>query len=302
MKVIKPQPIVDANLFSSSVPETDYAVWSAATTYALGDRVIRTGTHRIYESLVSSNLNQIPENTTIVSLPSAPKWLDVSATNRWKMFDSMVNSQTEASTSLTVVVTPQNANSIGLFEVEGTSVNVQVELPSTLVVYNKTISLEDSSATDWYEYFFTPFQQVTQVVLTDLPAYYSAQIRVTFTGSAIKCGHLATGFSYDLGEIQYGASAGITDYSKKETDVYGNTTFMQRAYANRMSAKMWFDNSGLNNVHRILASLRATPCVWVGTDDAAYGPLVVYGWYKDFSIEVTYATTSYCTLEVEGLT
>ena len=59
----------------------------------------------------------------------------------------------------------------------------------------------------------------------------------------------------------------------------------------------------MNKVQRVLADVRATPCVWIGADDAQlYAPLIVYGWYRDFSIDVAYPTTSYVSLEVEGLT
>ncbi len=55
-------------------------------------------------------------------------------------------------------------------------------------------------------------------------------------------------------------------------------------------------------MYRKLADLRATPCVWVGSDKPELDPLVVFGFYKDFQVEVAYHTVSFCTLEIEGLT
>jgi hypothetical protein len=95
---------------------------------------------------------------------------------------------------------------------------------------------------------------------------------------------------------------GIVDYSKKDTDAFGVTTFTRRAYSKRMSAKMMLENAQINKVQRVLADLRATPCAWIGTDVTGFEPLTVYGFYKDFSIDVAYATTSYCSTEIEGLT
>ena len=40
MKIIQPMTITTANLTASNVAETDYAAWSIATTYALGNRAI----------------------------------------------------------------------------------------------------------------------------------------------------------------------------------------------------------------------------------------------------------------------
>ena len=58
LKVIPPVTITDSILLSSSVPETDYAAWNSGTTYSIGNRVILTSTHKIYESLQNSNLNK----------------------------------------------------------------------------------------------------------------------------------------------------------------------------------------------------------------------------------------------------
>ena len=48
MRLIEPFKITDAKLTAHSVPENDHPVWSAATSYAIGNRVIRAQTHRIY--------------------------------------------------------------------------------------------------------------------------------------------------------------------------------------------------------------------------------------------------------------
>src|SRR3546814_19750231 len=49
MKVVQPVPVTDAILVASSVAETDFPAWAVGSTYGLGDRVISTATHRIYE-------------------------------------------------------------------------------------------------------------------------------------------------------------------------------------------------------------------------------------------------------------
>jgi hypothetical protein len=105
-----------------------------------------------------------------------------------------------------------------------------------------------------------------------------------------------------LGDTEFGATAGITDYSRKETDDFGVTTFVRRAFSKRMSARAMVPTAQVGKLQRALADLRATPCVWVGADDMTmYAPLVVFGFYRDFSINVAYPTRSYCSFEVEGL-
>lgn len=296
MKVITPTPITDALFTSSTAPETDHAAYAAGTTYALGDRVIRTSTHRIYESLQAGNIGHTPES-------SPTWWLDVAPTNRWAMFDTVVGTSTTLASPLTVVIHPGAVNAIALLELVGTSVTVSMTSTSGGgSVYSQTLSLEASEVGDYYEYFFDPFIQRTSVVLTDLPPYADGIVTVSLTGSTVSLGVLSVGLFTDLGGTQYGATAGITDYSLKTTDAFGNTTLTQRSYARRTSAKLWLDKGNVNRVHRKLADLRATPCVWVGVEDAELEPLTVYGFYKDFQVEVAYTLVSLCSLEIEGLT
>lgn len=299
MKVIPPTTITDAMLTSSTAPETDYAAWSAGTTYALSTeaapvRVIRTSTHRIYESLQAGNTGHTPET-------SPTWWLDVGPTNRWAMFDSVIGTATTLASPLTVVLAPGTANAIALLELVGTSVTVAMTSSGT-TVYSNTISLDGSSIGDYYDYFFAPFVQKNTVVLTDLPPYANGIITLTLTGSTVSLGLVCVGLFSELGGAQYGATAGITDYSLKTTDAFGNTTLTRRAYSKRPSVKLMLEKSAVNRVFRTLSDLRAMPCVWVGVDDAELEPLTVFGFFKDFSLEVSYPTAALCSLEIEGFT
>lgn len=294
MKVITPTPITDALFASSTAPETDHAAYNAGTTYALGDRCIRTSTHRIYESLVAGNIGNTPETSPV-------QWLDVAPTNRWAMFDSVVGTVTTLASPLTVVLAPGAINAIALLELVGTSVTVSMTSGGS-PVYSRTVGLEGSAPADYYEYFFDPFSQRTSVVLTDLPPYADGIVTVDLTGTTVSMGLLSVGLQSDLGEAEHGATAGITDYSLKTIDAFGNTTLTRRSYAKRTNLRLWLDKGDVNRVHRKLADLRATPCVWVGADDADLDPLTVYGFYKDFQLEIAYPTAALCSLEIEGMT
>ena len=297
MKVIKPVAVTDAVLISSTAPETDYSAWAAGTAYSVGNRVIRTSTHRIYERLIAGTTATAPELDAV-------NWIDIAPTNRWAMFDSEVSTQTALASPLTVVIKPGFVNGIALFGLVGDSLTVTVrDSLAGSVVYSRTLALDGTILADWYQYFFEPYVQRADVVLTDLPPYGDAHITLTLTGSGtVKCGIVALGTVYTLGDTQQGASVSIVDYSRKETDAFGVTSFVQRAYSKRMSVNLLLANAQLNKTQRVLADLRASPAAWVGTDAPGYEPLTVYGFYKDFSIDIAYPQLSYCSLEIEGLT
>lgn len=295
MKVVKPTAITDAILISSNAPEADHAPYAAGTDYAIGARSIYA--HQVWESVQTPNVGNTPGTNALL-------WALTGPTNRWAMFDAEISTQTALASPLTVVIKPSYANSLALFGLEGNTIDITVRDGITgPVVYSKTLSLDGTIIADWYQYFFEPSVQLAEVVLTDLPPYGDAHITVAISGSGtVKCGDLTIGTMYMLGETQFGASAGIVDYSRKDTSATGVTTLNKRGYSKRMSAQAMLDTAQINKVQRVLASLRATPCAWIGTDVAGYEPLIVFGFYRDFSIDIAYATVSYCNLEIEGLT
>lgn len=299
MRVIKPVTITDSSFISSTVaePAAGETAWNAATAYALGARVIRTQTHRVYERLVAGTTATAPEL-------DATNWVDVGPTARWAMFDAILGTATAGASPLTVTIAPGSVNAIALLGLVGTQATITVtDGPGGPTVYSRTVSLDGTQIVDWYSYYYEPYVQVEELVLIDLVPLSTARVTISITGSGtVKCGYVCVGTAYSLGDAEYGASLGIIDYSRKDTDEFGTTTFVRRDFSKRLSARLLLENTQLARVSRILTDLRATPAVWIGADDAVYAPATVFGFFRDFSIEIAYPTQSYCSLEIEGLT
>jgi len=284
-----------SGLLHSSVAETDAPEWSAATNYAVGARVMRTQTHRVYEALVTGADSTPPE--------SAPaRWLDLGPTNRWAMLDQSVGTLTSASGALNVVLLPGFSTGLSLMELVGIEVVVTVRQHlGGPVVYQRTVPLDETPLADWYEYFYSAPNSRTDLTLTDLPAIYGAEVCIAITGGAPRCGLAAVGAVDALGDTEYGAGLGIVDYSRKDTDQFGRTAIVRRSFAKRMSARLVFPHARLPRLFRLLSEVRATPCVWIATDAPGYDPLAVFGFYRDFNIDVSFPAQHHCTLEIEGL-
>lgn len=296
MKVISPIQITSGMVTSTNATET-YSTYNPATSYALAAKVVYG--NFIYESLVAANVGNQPDI-------SPTKWLEAGPSNKWAMFDNKVDTQTTRTTPLTVVITPAIiTNSLSILNVDAVTVTVNItDGPTGPTVYSKSINLDDTIILDWYMYFFEPYDFRTDIVLTDIPPYSGSVITVSVikTAGTSAVGKLLLGNVITLGLTQYGASAGIRDYSVKETDAFGNTSFVVRAFSKRMQAQVFLENSSLNYIVKTLTSLRAVPAVWIGSEDTDLQPLIVYGFYRDFNIDISYPTTSLCSIEIEGLT
>lgn len=291
MKLIRPTTITDSILTSSSVAETDAAAWSSGTTYALDATVIKS--HRIWRSLQASNTNHDPAT-------SPTWWLDTGPTNRWGMFDAVVGTVTSATSSIAVTLTPGRCDALALLDVTASSVQVTMVVGAE-TVFDRTVDLLDNSVvTDWYSYFFEPEVRANYLVITDLPVFGEGVITVTITGSGtVSCGLCVVGLQSSLGTLLRSPSVGINDYSRKSADDFGNTILVQRSYSKRLGARLVLDNNDVDRIVRVLAGLRATPVVWIGSE--YFDSLVVYGFYKDFDVDIAYPTVSYCSLTIEGM-
>lgn len=300
MKVIKPLNITDSVLLSSTVPETDHPAWNASTVYSTGNRVIRTNVHRIYEYIldVSESNSSLPELT-----PS--RWLEISPTNRWNMFDSKVGTVTTVPLNLTVSLSTGIVSGVSALGLSGKTAQVQMkDSVGGTIVYDRTITLDGSLITSFYEWFYEDFEQLTDISLTDLPShYYNPEVifKVQATTGNVSCGTFVVGKAYTLGQSQYGASVGIISYSTKQADTFGNITVVKRQNSKRNNLQLMTDKSLFNKTFKLLSELDSIPCIYIGTEVLGYEPLIVYGFWKDFSIEVAYPTMNLTNIEIEGL-
>ena len=296
MKVVSPTALTTALLGSSSVPENDYAEWNAATTYGLGDRCIKAATHRVYQSAVANNKGADPA--------SATSWTDQGPTNRWAMFDQVVGTSTSATGAITVTLAPGLAGSLAVLDTNADSIQVQVSIGATRI-YDRTQFTSKSGGViaDWYSYFTAAIGKLQTIVFQDLPLVAAAQIAVTITGpdpqGAVRVGTLLVGNVIDLGSTAAGGTIGIVDYSLKDKDAFGNTKVTPRGWSKQSQLRTMIDTDAVDGLQRSLAALRATPALWLGEE--GFDSLAIYGFYKEFQVELALRNISYLSLTVEGL-
>lgn len=301
LSVVQPVSITAGMLTASNVPENDYPVWSSGTTYAAGNRVILTSTHKIYESVQGANLNKDPST-------EPTWWLEVSPTNRWKAFDLSNGSKTVTSgttpPSISYTIQPgQAVTALAVIGVENaTSLQISLTDPVYGTVYNKTVNFAAvQPASNWWSWFFAQRSAPTQDISLDLPAYPNASISIILSGgSSLAVGAILIGqqMRFGLG-ISQGARVGIQDYSRKETNEFGDTVLVQRAFAKRASFDMLIEKSEVDSLQNFLTTVRAKPCLWIGSSE--YESTVVFGFYKNFDILISYPNHADCELELEGL-
>jgi predicted nucleic acid-binding Zn-ribbon protein len=269
LQVLQPATIAGGALVASTVPENDYPEWSAGTTYPLGARVIKAATHRIYESGSIGNVGNDPVGVS-------GKWRDIGPTNRWAMFDQALGSTTEAAGQITVTLAEGTINAAALLDVKAATVRVVAN------GYDRTLAPNASGT----------------VTFLDMPET-AGQVTVVITGPVtVEVGTLLVGKLVGLGSTTDDAKAGITDFSRKEADEFGDIQVVERAWAKRMTLPAKLRRDAIDLVAGRIAAVRAKPSLWIGKEGME--TLTVYGFFKDFSIAVD-TTICSLSLSIEGL-
>lgn len=277
---------------------TGQVYWDSGTTYLIGETV--TYNHKLYECLIQ-NTNKQPD---LYTGGATPNWLDLGYTNRFKMFDDKVQSQTIRPESITFVLQPSAIiDSIAFLDVEGSSIEITMSDPTEGVVYHEYLDLVTKSAIiDGYTYFFEPIVLEDAAVLLGIPPYLSAIIEITILnpGGDAKIGTCAIGTQKLLGQTSRGASFRIIDYSKKEEDPFGNFYVLERSFSKEMNAEITMEMSSFDDINKTLTSYRARPVIWVGTD-VNLSSFIIYGFWRDFQNVASGPFHATCSIKVLGL-
>lgn len=292
MFIIIPLTDLDALVTSTNVP-TLVPNFDPDATYVTGSHVTYSGSTRVYESKeIISGSDPGPQDD-----PDETYWWEYGYTNPYKAFDGIVNSQSVKTGDISYVITSTDyISAIAFINLENVaSVRTQIHFDSVEVYDSGTVSLLITGST-----------YATSVSLSGFPRYLDSVYTITITavdsGADTKVGEIAAGRVVDLGYTEYNSTTGIIDYSDKDADQFGSFSVLERAYSKRASISTVFPAARVDYINTVLSSIRSTPVAWIGTDNTSYADnMIIYGFYKDFSIDIKDCNYSYLGVSVEGL-
>lgn len=286
--------ITPDKLVYTNVPENDYTAWSAGTYPA--DTWVRHN-HRVWKALKETN-----KEPGVAG--SENDWLDGGATNRWKMFDNKVGTQTVNVDGIEVVIEHDDfVGGLAVLNVEANAVRATVTDSVEGVVYLREVETIDAGVPDWHPYFFEPIRRMSDVVFDDLPPYAGVEVKVeaiVTESETAKVGTLVLGSVLDIGRALWSTSVGIRDFSIKEQDEWGNTFVQERDYSKRPEFDLIVDTDRVDYVMSELAKLRAVPSVYIA--NSKFTSTIAYGFYRELMMVLATPPISECTLTIEGLT
>lgn len=294
LKVVKPIEVLPGML-TSSIGADDYPAWNADTTYAAEFRVVHESS--IYQSLQGANIGNLPS-------AGAVWWVRVGAINRMKAFDLSHTTKTRfADSAWFEIQLTEAVNAFAMLECDGIrSVRITMTHPSYGDLYDVTVPMYSMPQTSgWYEWAYGERREQSVLYLFDLPSYRNAKVRIEIeSASDAGVGVILLGQQKDIGlGVSPGLQMGIRDYSRKETDEWGDAVLKKRAYARDRSFRVTCPMEELDSVDRFLSDMRATAALWLLS--SRYERANVYGWFTDYRVLVDYGSYCVLSLQLQGL-
>lgn len=244
-----------------------------------------------------------------------PAWVKVGPTNAWSLFDGNIADRTVGipytdgtigSSIKFAIKTTTSISCISLFDLFATRVSLTLKSPDGSTVWSSSTVLTSNMSRSWSDFFFGEKLYNAKNFFSVFPAVPGATLHVNIYSTTVcECGLCVVGKAKFAGLTLQGVKNSITDYSKKTTSEYGVTSLSVGAYAKNIVLDLDIENSTVDSIYEWVASLRATPLVFV-TDNSdesniQYQSLLVYGFYSDFSVTIPGPTYSTCSFEIQGL-
>ena len=298
MQILIPTEITAAMFTSSTVaePASTETTWVSAGTYVIGDKRIRTGTHREYRCILGhTGRTALPEDDTTY-------WEDYGPTVKWAPWDIYVSTPAVGASPLTHVVSPGFADSVSFYGLVGSSLTLTVkDGPGGATIDTRTESLYAESL-GLYEYLFGPKFQKSKVIFTDIPIHPTAEFTATITGSGtmqlgmFNLGTYTSILGDDWGGPQYGASVEPMTYSRIRTDAdTGRVSIRRGNAATGMRVSVVLPTEDANNALDIVQRVLDVPVSWVASSEQHYEGLNVFGLG---SASLTYETVGMTRLSI----
>ena len=316
MYYIERVPIDDATFLSGSVaePAAGEAAWVAGT-YAVGQEVIRPTLHRVFRCAVARTAsNTLPPEQDTTS------WVDVRSTQRWLPFgplrraDGKLVHQNYALSSTTGDIEfrllLRYANSIAIFGLRGALLSVEVYPAVGAAVPAKVVTRTiKAPATGYWDYAYGQRRMRDRVLVTGLPIYPAAEVRIKITGSSgqerrvsqIEPGKLQFLPGVSWGGVVAGLRRSPRAYSYRKEEADGSSTTLLYGSTYDMSGQIKFDGANEDAALIQLRNLLGKGVAYAPTIAPGFEQSLVFGTLEAADTERESARISGISFQIRGL-
>lgn len=284
----------------------DETVWDSALTYNY-EQSARDG-HFIYAYAGTDGTNStLRPSEDWEKLPKERVWIKIRPTNYYAMLDGETQTQTRVKDVTQIEFPVNNYDAIALLDIVAESVHIElIDSVTWDVLYeHRSDMLDYTGIVDFYSYCFNTIEHRPSLYLDSLPLFNNALVRLTIenAGGTAACGRLVCGRTHYVGETGYGANLTQESYSKKERDIFGNTTLVHSNSLNLDSYEVYVPTQSIPNTRRKFKELDAVAILFImdEQENSKLENLLNFGYYQSFSILIPDDQLSTASLQIKGI-
>lgn len=295
--------------------------YDASVTYDEGDVVFRRGFQ--FTSVQGSNLGNNPLTDV-----DGTWWLNSGSIRTQKPFNQSLTDRFESTTAgaayrwtfvpnangldtgvLDFKTFDRSIDAVGFFNLYAGTIRLRLTHTDDGVVYDQTVGLiDDGYMDDWYDYFFMDVRLFKEHLFIDIPQYpngevaYEAWIVPPGANDGVAVGEIELISANRIGDTVFGTSLSYKDYSRKDTDQFGNFTFTQRPVSLVVDYDFVMDTAAIRYARTLVTDNRAKNAVFYAVDDDQTTGTLVFGRIaRELEINLSGPNKSRATLSVESL-
>lgn len=300
MKIVenKVKDFLSANFTQNEAQWDKDAVYKYADEVADGNYVFK------YAGADDTNTTKPP---SLDALTQVPKWVNIRPTNYFAMLDEKTMTQTSVMNEIVVEVDNMGYDTLSLMELEALNVKVElIDKSHANILYKNQKDLKDESEViDFYTYCYTPIRFITTLYIGDIPIYLNSKLRVSISNpeNFAKCGRLVFGDSFFIGCTNVDIDLDFESYSKKQTDVFGNTTLIHRSMAIIDKYSISISSEKIPMLRRKFSKWDAKALLFIGDDNqkTKLENLLNFGYFQSVSFNYDGSDLSTLNLTIKGI-
>lgn len=252
---------VTDEMLTSNVPESEPA-WNSAANYVSGDE--RAHVHYVWKATGSST-NKEPGTAE-----GAAFWTQIKPTNRWAMFDDVIDTQTSNPDSIEVEIAVSGRfDTLVLFGLEAATANVTV-MNGAAVLFEEDYDLVDySGIVGYWSLYFEEHGRRETLPVTGLPILSGLTLKVSalLAGGNAKIGSLDFGRSETIGATLINPTLGFLSFSKIAADELGARKIVKRASRKQGDFDVAVPNLKFDTIYRKITSYDGVPALIIASDE-----------------------------------
>lgn len=269
-----PQSIIS---YTSAQISPEYANWSNAITYVVGDKVIYG--NYIWICSFAGSLNFEPKE-------NSPHWTKWGTSNYWSLIDLRSQTLTVVNSDFVVEFDKIGIETLVIGYFRGVSILVEVLDSLDNVVFTETFSNPRReglpSYLNWIHARFIDYSSRSKVFYLPL---FGSKVRVTFAKGSylnVQVGFMVGGRSTQMGRTIEGVKLGRTSYTIKNTDEFGITTITSRAKRKYHDFETSVNSDIAMNTLRIIENYEDTVMAFIidNNPNSVYENIVTLGVYE----------------------